>query len=178
VKFLVVSDTHGEKEPLLEVMERHHKENVKIFHCGDYCIPAHTFPEITFAKGNCDRDEHVQEENLIEFDGLRILQLHGHRYKVKETSLKLQYRAMELGVNFVLFGHTHIPTCVMNKNILYLNPGSLLIPRFYSVPTYATVGISPAEDGERVKLEVEFFSLYGERQKGYGGVYYLPAINR
>jgi len=177
VKFLVFSDTHGEKEPLLQVMERHHKEEMKIFHCGDYCIPARTFPEIIFVKGNCDRDVEVPEENVIEIGGLRILHVHGHKYKVKETSLKLQYRAMELEANFVLFGHTHIPTCVMNKNILYLNPGSLLIPRFYSVPTYATVDVSPVSEDGKVRLDVDFYSLYGERQKGYGGVYYLTAIS-
>lgn len=176
MKLLVVSDTHGEKDPLLQVMERHRHDQYQVYHCGDYCFPAHSFPNINFVKGNCDRDENVQEENIIEVGGIRILQVHGHRYKVKETSLKLQYRAMELGANFVLFGHTHIPTCVMNKNILYLNPGSLLIPRFYSVPTYALATVENPGNKEKIKIEVDFFSLYGERQKGYGGVFYLPAV--
>ena len=141
MKLLVVSDTHGEKDPLTQVIERHRGDEIQVFHCGDFCFPSATYPGITYVRGNCDRDEEILYENIIEIGALRILHVHGHQYKVKETSLKLQYRAMELGANLVFFGHTHIPTCVKNKNILYLNPGSLLVPRFYPVPTYAVVTI-------------------------------------
>jgi len=76
-------------------------------------------------RGNCDRDAaDVQEEALLEWEGVQILATHGHRYHVKSDLLTLRYAALEKGVQVVAFGHTHIPYCEESDGLWMLNPGA------------------------------------------------------
>ena len=46
-----------------------------------------------------------------------------------------------MGANVVLFGHTHVPLCLEEEGVLYLNPGSLTSPRGGSHASYAILEI-------------------------------------
>ncbi|BAU26953.1 hypothetical protein DFP93_10436 [Aneurinibacillus soli] len=171
MKLVVVSDTHGSMEHLAAIRERHGE--ACFFHCGDACYPIAEEPDFVYVKGNCDRDRVMPEELITEQDGLVILQTHGDAYGVKQTGMRLRYRALEAGANLVLFGHTHVPTCVQDDGVLFLNPGSLLLPRSHPIATYAV--LDGKTDGACITVEVVFYALDGTRQAGLGGTYRLQA---
>ena len=43
--------------------------------------------------------------------------------------LKLRYKALEIGADIVLYGHTHIGKIDFEEGIWYINPGSASVPR-------------------------------------------------
>lgn len=85
--------------------------------------------EIIFVKGNCDFSTTTPNEIIEDISGKRFLITHGHNYGVKFSLLKLKLRAEELGVDIVLFGHTHVSTILFENGIWYINPGSPSLSR-------------------------------------------------
>lgn len=170
MKLIVVSDTHGSTEHLPAILARHSHEAA--FHCGDFCYPRGQAPEFTYVRGNCDSDMDTPEEKVTELGPLRIFQTHGHIYGVKQSAMRLRYRAMEVGANLVLFGHTHEITAICENDILYVNPGSLLLPRSYFSATYALLIAEQNEEG--VRVEVSFYSPEGKEQPGLSRTFMLP----
>ena len=82
--------------------------------------------------GNCDRGETGEAERLLELDGVRILLTHGYGYSVKSSLLPLRRRALELDVQLVLYGHTHLPALSEEEGVLFCNPGSCMGDRLYA----------------------------------------------
>ena len=70
----------------------------------------------------------------MEFDGVKLMLVHGHHYGVKSGYGSLLASAKAEGVDAVLFGHTHVPFMEKREGILMLNPGSLRNPdREYAI---------------------------------------------
>lgn len=167
---LIMSDSHGLVREVSQVVNRHHVE--KILHCGDFCVDhqREPFSNMTLVRGNCDSTEEVPTEQETEWRDLHILQTHGHLFGVKGSLLRLHYRAEEVGANVVVFGHSHVPVCGVERDILFLNPGSLQMPRGFHVPTYAHLeetGTSPTE----VYISVSFYDHVGNLVSQLGGNY-------
>ncbi|WP_316570886.1 metallophosphoesterase [Neobacillus sp. YIM B06451] len=150
-KVLVVSDSHGLKDPLTAIKERHPDVDVFI-HCGDSELPKNdeVLEGYITVGGNCDFHPGYPEEELIEVGGIKIFVTHGHLYSVKSTLMNIQYRARELGANVVCFGHSHLLGAEMSGGMLFLNPGSIRLPRGRKERTYLILGI----DGNNVELSV------------------------
>ncbi|MGG1664155.1 metallophosphoesterase family protein [Brevibacillus sp. NRS-1366] len=169
---LVMSDSHGLVREVRQVTDRHAVD--KILHCGDFCVDPERepFSMMTLVRGNCDTTKAVPTEQQTHWHDLNILQTHGHLYGVKSSLLRLHYRAEETGANVVVFGHSHVPACGVERGILFLNPGSLQLPRGFDVPTYAIVeetGLSPKE----VQVSVSFYDYQGNPVRQLGGSYSL-----
>lgn len=150
-KVLVVSDSHGLEEPLSALRERH--PDVDIFiHCGDSELPKNdrVLEGYVTVGGNCDFNPGYPNEELIEAEGIKIFVTHGHLYSVKSTLMNIQYRAHELGANIACFGHSHLLGAEMSGGILFLNPGSIRLPRGRKERTYLILGI----EGANVELSV------------------------
>lgn len=148
MKILVLSDTHGD----IDKAEKAIKDNsdiTMVIHLGDYFRDAEKlsvlFPDlqIEYIYGNSDfMIGDVPAEKLLEFDGIKIFMTHGHRYAVKWDYEKLHRKAEELGVDLVLFGHTHISDMVQKKDYVLMNPGSISDPRNNSSESYAVIEIN------------------------------------
>lgn len=172
MSLLILSDTHGLVFEVKQTVERHPAELV--FHCGDFCTDKQRepFAAMRIVRGNCDVDRDVPLELTTRWRQLLIYQTHGHLYDVKRSLLKLHYRAEEVGANVVLFGHSHVPHCTEERGVLFLNPGSLQLPRGYRQPTYACLN-QLACDEQRVEVEVRFFNHHGEPISELGGCFTL-----
>jgi len=83
-----------------------------------------------------------------------------------------RYRAEEVGANVVLFGHSHVPLCTEERGVLFLNPGSLQLPRGYHQPTYACLE-QLAHTDQQVEVDVRFFNHRGEPVSDLGGRFTL-----
>lgn len=166
MKILIVSDSHGKKELLHQIVEQVQADHV--IHCGDFCTSVKELPDvpITVVRGNCDFEQ-VPKEQIFIVEDVRILVTHGHTLQVKRTPLPLRYRAEEAGAAIACFGHSHYPFCERVGNILLINPGSISLPRGVTFPSYAILKIK----GQNAK--VTYYKTNGEVIKDWGGSFSL-----
>lgn len=141
MKLLIVSDSHGMHAELKQLKEKYENSVDAMIHCGDSELMA-SDDEISgflIVRGNCDFDRHFPLDIKEQIDGNHIFVTHGHHYNVKMTLMNLLYKAKEVNANFVFFGHSHMLGAEMINGILFLNPGSFLMPRGRKEKTYAIV---------------------------------------
>ena len=140
MKLLVISDTHGDTQTMEKVMQ-HHPDVDTVIHCGDSELSASYFKSKTIhiVRGNCDFDDKYVDEDIFEIANEKILVVHGHKYNVKSTLMPLNYRAQEVQASVVCFGHSHILGAEVQNGILFINPGSLHMPRGRKEKSYAIV---------------------------------------
>ncbi len=142
MKVLIISDSHGLKEELYQVLDRHKHEVDIMFHCGDSELPKQSFASyenLLIVGGNCDYDHEYDDDIFYEKDQLKVFVTHGHLHNVKMSAVKLSYRAEELGANLVCFGHSHIAVAFEENGVLFINPGSFRLPRRRIERSYAIV---------------------------------------
>ena len=127
-KIAIVSDTHGNWQQAVQEIQQEQGVTHLVF-LGEYAkdgeaigqtlgIPAY------IVRGNCDNVGDGPEEQVIALGDWRILICHGHRYQVKQTLQTIYYRGLELGVDYVLYGHTHIAVHEVGE-VTLINPGSM-----------------------------------------------------
>lgn len=151
-KVLIVSDSHGLESELKELRRRHANEVGLMIHCGDSELYAddEAINNFLVVRGNCDDEKQFQHDLIEDFAGMRFFVTHGHRYSVKKSLLGLLYRAEEENANIVCFGHSHVLGAEMVRNTLFVNPGSLRLPRGRTERTYCILNLS----GDKVDLRV------------------------
>jgi putative phosphoesterase len=132
MKLAVVGDTHGKIEKIIKEL-RLVKPNYLCF-TGDYYQDGKKIAKelklpLFGVTGNCDHSIRGNAEKTVEIEGHKFLIVHGHQYGVKRNLNRLYYRGQELGVNAVLFGHTHVSCCELIEGMWLINPGSPAYPR-------------------------------------------------
>ncbi|KAB7668062.1 metallophosphoesterase family protein [Bacillus sp. B1-b2] len=140
---LIVSDSHGFHSELGQVKDRHEKEVDLFLHCGDSELSKDekAMQGYVTVQGNCDYEERYPTQTLQNAAGKNIFMTHGHLYGVKSSLTNLSYKAKEIGANIVCFGHSHLLGMEMIEDILYINPGSLRLPRGRVEQTYVILTI-------------------------------------
>ncbi len=158
VKFLLVSDTHGMTRNIVDkIIDLDYKDIDGIIHLGDYVEDGYKLRKILgkdlyLVAGNGDFKSGYRDEEIMEVKGCKILLTHGHHYGVKSNLNNLYYRALELGVDMVLFGHTHLALELEKDGILFINPGSPSLPR--DIDRTKTAMILEIAENKEVDLEV------------------------
>ena len=160
MKLLICSDIHGDLDSAKAVIDAYHRYGAdKILCLGDilYHGPRNDLPEgyapkevisllnerknsLLCVRGNCDTevDQMVLEfpiladYAIIELGNKLIFATHGHNFN--ENTLP----PMRDG-DILLHGHTHVPKCVDHGNYIYMNPGSVSIPKENSHHGYMTL---------------------------------------
>ncbi len=163
MKYLVASDIHGSDYYLKQLLEAVDKEQPdKIILLGDilYHGPRNDLPEgyapkavipklnelkskILCVRGNCDTEV---DQMVLEFpimadygiitSGKEVIYItHGHNHNSKNLP---PMNSDEI----LLHGHTHIPVCDVTETHIYMNPGSVSIPKENSPHSYMII-----EDG-------------------------------
>jgi len=166
-KVLVVSDSHGLTKELELIRQRHLQEVDVMIHCGDSELPPdHSAIEgYLTVEGNCDFGD-FPLEFATDIAGKKFFITHGHRYSIKTSLMTIKYKAEEIGADIVCFGHSHILGAEVVDGTLYLNPGSIRLPRGRMEKTYVILDLQK----EKVKMTVyevggkELPSLSGEFQ--------------
>ncbi|RDI44188.1 metallophosphoesterase [Falsibacillus pallidus] len=141
MKLLVVSDSHGSSGILKELAEKYSGVVDAMIHCGDSELKADDEAIVPFitVRGNCDMDARFPECQVKTIVGSKVFVTHGHLFGIKMSLDKLFYRAKEEGADFVFFGHSHLVGAERIEDIIFLNPGSILLPRGRVERTYAIV---------------------------------------
>lgn len=133
MRIAVVSDTHrGNK--YINLAKNYIKNADILIHLGDNTDDVEELTrgfegEVYSVRGNCDYGSNMPSEQIVEVEGKRIFITHGHNYGVKYSLNNIYYRAKELNADIVLFGHTHEALVLEEDGILFMNPGSISLPR-------------------------------------------------
>ena len=180
MKWMIASDIHGSELYLRKLLDAYNREKAdRMLLLGDllYHGPRNDLPEgyqpkkviellnsmkeeILCVRGNCEAevDQMVLEfpvmaEYAILTAGRRmIFATHGHVFN--ERNLPLLHKG-----DILLHGHTHVPKCTEHEDYIYMNPGSVSIPKENSHHGYMIMeGLDFAwKDLEgNVKLEKHF----------------------
>lgn len=92
-------------------------------------------------QGNCDYEDKFPTETTQEIADKKIFLTHGHLYGVKSSLNNLLYKAKEVGANIACFGHSHFLGMEVVDDVLFINPGSLRLPRGRKEQTYVILTI-------------------------------------
>ena len=146
MRILLMSDSHGNFPLALKACDTADTFDC-LLHLGDgaddAALLAHALEaEVIHVAGNCDIGSTSPRELLWECEGKRLLLVHGDAYGVKSGLGRLEARAVALGADAVLFGHTHRATVTNLSGILAVNPGTLM--RNALQTTFAVLEISSA----------------------------------
>lgn len=143
MRWLVLSDVHGQVGALERVLELHPTADVIFLGDGlrEVEDAADRYPNRRFilVPGNCDWSSRLPTTRVELLGGKRFFITHGHKYGVKYDLYSLQLAAKERQADVVLFGHTHTPYEVYEDGMYFLNPGSLGYGE-----SYGYVDITPA----------------------------------
>lgn len=144
MKILLVSDTHGNQQLLLEALEKIPNDIDLVLHLGDgyddtTLISSLVDAELIGVRGNCDMVSSFPCEAVLSLEGITLCAVHGHEYQVKSGFTQLEKHAEAIGADLVVYGHTHIARFEEVNGIRYLNPGSLW--RAVTPPSCAVVEI-------------------------------------
>ena len=159
MKLLIASDIHGSAYYCRKMLEAYEKEGAQrmlllgdiLYHGPRNDLPKEYAPkevismlnekknEIYAIRGNCEAevDQMVLEfpvmaEYAILTAGTRmIFATLGHVFN--EKNLPPLHKG-----DILLHGHTHVPKCVAHENYIYMNPGSVSIPKENSYHGYMT----------------------------------------
>lgn len=160
MKWMIASDIHGSAYYCKKMIEAYRAEQAdRLLLLGDllYHGPRNDLPrdyapkkviamlnemknELICVRGNCEAevdqmvlDFPVLSDSCLLFSGGRLIfATHGHHYN---TSTLPPHKAGDV----LLHGHTHIPACEEVDGMLYLNPGSVSIPKENSPHGYMTL---------------------------------------
>ena len=160
MKILVFSDSHGHYERMVRAVRTHLAIGKidRIFFLGDGIRDimrlSDEFPTIpiNYVYGNCDdafttpeeRENKVWEEKVTA-GGVTFLLMHGHKYGVKYSTDDAAFRALEVGADVVLYGHTHHADDSLiecgERTVRVINPGAVCA----YAPSYALLNVTAGE---------------------------------
>lgn len=157
MKYLFASDIHGSASAMRNLERTFYEEKADILVlCGDllYHGPRNDLPDgynpkevirilnslsdkIISVRGNCDAEVEQMvldfpvscDYSLIADNGVKMYVTHGHIYN-NENPLKIAKGS------YMICGHTHILGIEKNDDFIYLNPGSVSIPKENNPPSY------------------------------------------
>ncbi len=180
MKFMIASDIHGSAYYCKKLIEAYKREEAdRLILLGDilYHGPRNPFPaeyspkevadclnamkeEILCVKGNCDSDV---DQMVLEFPimaeyallpiGKRLVFL-THGDKFNNSSLPMLKRG-----DILIHGHTHVGVCEEYETHIYMNPGSVSLPKENTPHGYMTV-----EDCVVEWKNIEDLSVYRRKE--------------
>lgn len=160
MKYMIASDIHGSAyycEKLIEAFKREGAD--KLLLLGDilYHGPRNALPEgyspkdvaemlnamkdkILCVRGNCDTEVDqmvlnfpiMAEYAILDLGKNAVFVTHGHNFNEEHLP------PLNDG-DILLHGHTHVPKCVQHDSYIYMNPGSVSIPKEDSHHGYMTL---------------------------------------
>jgi len=149
MKLLIISDIHGNYDVLNKIINNEDFDYLVIL--GDLFSYDYNkskslmiidllkkyINKMILIKGNCDNtilysnlEKYSFDIVTLPFNNKQVTFTHGHLYN--------KYNMPSNHGSIIITGHTHTPSLYEEKNIVYLNPGSISYPRKSIYKTYAT----------------------------------------
>ena len=133
MKFLVVSDSHGNDEILQELYSQYPNMDYYL-HAGDSQSSSMVIYPFDSVLGNCD---------YYDFDRCRRIKTPLGDVFMKHFPTLRSDEAKD--VRFFIYGHTHRYKLEEEDGIIYICPGSVSLPRDGTLGTYIIIDINEEE---------------------------------
>jgi putative phosphoesterase len=172
MKLLIVSDNHGSTREL-EVLAARHKGEIDYWiHCGDseFDFNHDLLMQYLKVRGNMDYEQKLPNEITENLNGVSVYITHGHLFNIKMSLLNLSYRVEEYGAKIAFFGHSHIACSFEENGIVFINPGSISLPRGREDKSYAICELND-------EINVSFFDEAGQELTNLYASYKLKGEN-
>lgn len=129
--FLVMSDSHGDRQVVEELKAYYQGQVAAIFHNGDSELLSFDsiWDQVKVVRGNCDYDSGYPEVNVCRFGDVSLVQTHGHLQGINFGWQRLDLLAQSEDADICLYGHLHRADAWKNGKTVFVNPGSVLQPR-------------------------------------------------
>ena len=156
MKIVVFSDSHGDYQRLLSLVERHIDDADIFMHLGDgqseFLKIAGMFPhkKMLSVPGNCDWGSRSKPAEMLHAAGKKILYTHGHIYRVKDHLTMLREAALANDAKIALFGHTHIAMSSFDGRVHLFNPGSITKSSGGIKPSYGIIELTRESINPRI----------------------------
>lgn len=140
MKWIVVSDNHGEQGVLHEIYDKYREADL-FLHLGDSEFD-YDDTELSLyqrVKGNCDFDPRFPIEDQGKMQDVPYFFTHGNRYEVKGSRNVLSAHAKNAHAKFAFYGHSHVALCELIDGVYCINPGSISQTRGRWEETYAMI---------------------------------------
>ena len=158
MKLLIASDIHGDSSAAQALLDAYFEQGAErlillgdiLYHGPRNDLPGAYAPKkviellnsakkpLLCVRGNCDTEVDqmvlsfpiLADYAYLSLDGLRIFATHGHKFNTDSLP------PLAKG-DILLHGHTHVPVAIeFGEENLYINPGSLSIPKENSPKSY------------------------------------------
>lgn len=178
MKFLIASDIHGSAyfcDLLIKAIKEEKADKVLLLGDALYHGPRNDLPKdynpkvvlemlnnirekILYVRGNCDSEVDqmvlkfpiLADYAIIPLEKSVIYATHGHIYNPNNLP------PLNKG-DIILNGHTHVPKCEEREDCIYMNCGSVSIPKENSPHSYMTL-----ENGEFLWKNLENGEVYNQ----------------
>jgi hypothetical protein len=165
MKWMIASDLHGSEFYCKKMIEAFEAERAdKLLLLGDllYHGPRNDLPKdynpkavivllnsikekILCVRGNCEAEVDqmvlefpvLAEYAVISAGDITIFATHGHKYN--EQNVPPFVMGGDGKINILMNGHTHVPACREYEDYIYMNPGSMSMPKENSHHGYMTL---------------------------------------
>lgn len=156
MKILAISDNHGDREILQTIFDQYRSQVDAIFHCGDseMTLDDPLLKDVYIVTGNNDFGADFPDDITKDINGYRVFMTHGDLYGVSMSMTRLDLKSREIDADIVLYGHTHQLAAEMSQNRLFVNPGSISLPRGEYAGIGGTYAIIETVDDQ---IRVDFF---------------------
>lgn len=152
----VVSDSHGYVDLLENLLLHTRTWGITMWlHAGDYGDDAAHMARLThipvhYVRGNSDRKKPLApREQLIPWAYGDIYITHGDGVSYYNHVQELLFLGRSMGANLIVSGHTHCRESYEQDGVLYVNPGSIALPRDGTKGTFAIVTYDGKQWGVR-----------------------------
>lgn len=154
MRMAVLSDTHLRAKMPQELLDLI-KDADLVVHAGDfitkdiYDVVLASSKKLIAVQGNSDSPELKEvlpESVTFDVEGVKFGVIHKGREGTDVTNMR--YRALEMGVKVLIYGHVHNPV-IDRTDVLLLCPGSPIFPHMAD-PTMAYVDV----EGGQVKINI------------------------
>ena len=146
MRYLLLSDTHGELNKTKEIIQQHPNMD-GYFHLGDIGFSLLYLGKFHIVKGNHDTNKRVPSELIMKLGNRHVLCMQGNQFDdeiVKEVmeiwnsdsidlSFECEQRMYDKITNYakskncdtVFFGHSHQQCFLSHEGVTLINPGSV-----------------------------------------------------
>ena len=138
MKFLIVSDTHGDDDSLRKLYKQYPNMDYYL-HAGDSQSSSMAIYPFDSVEGNCD---------FYSFD--RVRRIRTNRGDVLMKHFPHMNTLESKNVKFFIHGHTHRYELYVENAVITMCPGSLTLPRDGTEGTYILMDISD----DHIKIDI------------------------
>ena len=152
MKYLVISDIHGDIDRLNDILEIYKNDNIDyLIILGDFAGYFHSSKDFDVAetlnnmagriiavRGNCDNEE---LKNMLSFslDYIKHININGVPATITHGHIYDRYSILDFKEKIFISGHTHFGIIEKDKDRIILNPGSISKPRNGSKRSYILI---------------------------------------